>query len=193
MFDLNIRTDRIILRPYRLSDAPRLTALANDYDVAKMLATLPHPYGENDANTWIVTHERARATGKGYPFAVEIDGAVAGSIGIGATDSGEFDLGYWLGRTYWGLGYATEAATALLEFAFGWLGLPYVRAGFITDNTASGRVLEKVGFLATHRYRKFHAVRQHEIEVTRVILPRNAFAMKDQADDQAIERVYKAA
>jgi RimJ/RimL family protein N-acetyltransferase len=189
MFNLNIKTDRIILRPYRFSDAPRLTALANDFDVAKMLTTLPHPYAENDATTWIGMHERARATGKGYPFAVEIDGAVAGTVDIGATDKGEYDLGYWLGQAYWGHGYATEAVKAMLEFAFSWLALPYVRAGFITGNTASGRVLEKTGFLATHRYQKFHAVRGAEVEVTRLILPRNAFTR----DDQATEQVYKAA
>ncbi len=163
--------------------------LADDYDVAKMCATLPHPYTENDANTWIGTHDRARASRKGYPFAVEIDGALAGSIGLGASENGEFDLGYWLGRAYWGHGYASEAANAVLEFAFGWLALPYVRAGFITENTASGRVLEKAGFLATHRYRKFHDVRGAEVEITRLVLPRNAFTR----DDQAIEQVYKAA
>ncbi len=154
-----------------------------------MCATIPHPYPEGAAEEWIAQHDSWRARGVAYPFAVEIAGELAGSIGVGDDGSGEFDLGYWLGRSYWNQGFASEGVRAVLAFAFGWRAVPYVRAGFITENAASGRVLAKAGFLATCRYRTFHKVRGQDVEVTRVILPRNAFAR----DDGPAEKVYKAA
>jgi len=189
MFDFIIKTERLLLRPFSQSDAPRLRELAGDVAVARNCASIPHPYPEGAAEQWIALHDERRASGLGYPFAIEAQGQLIGSIGINDTGNGEFDLGYWLGRAYWNRGYTSEAAHAILRFAFGWRALPYVRAGFITQNTASRRALEKMGFLATGRYRTFHNVRGEEVEITRVILPRNAFAF----DVEALEQVYKAA
>jgi ribosomal-protein-alanine N-acetyltransferase len=69
-------------------------------------------------------------------------------------DSGE--LGYWIGKPYWGRGYATEAAAAVLDFAFGPLALHRVEATHFTRNPASGRVMEKLGMRLEGVFRDAH-------------------------------------
>lgn len=184
-----LTTTRLVLRPFTIGDAPRVRALAGDYEVAKMCGAIPHPYPEGEAEAWIAKHDGWRTRGVAYPFAVEVSGELAGSIGVGHSGNGEFDLGYWLGRSYWNRGYATEGVRAVLAFAFDELGLAYVRARFITENRASGRVLGKVGFLATERQRKHHPVQDRDVELTHVVLPRDAFIR----DGRPWEKVYKAA
>jgi RimJ/RimL family protein N-acetyltransferase len=184
-----LQTERLILRPFSEQDAPRVRVLAGDFEVAKMCRTIPHPYPEGEAEAWIGNHAGWRQRGSAYPFAIELGGALVGSVGFGHAGDGEFDLGYWLGCAYWGRGYATEAVRAVLAFAFDEVGLAYVRARFITENRASGRVLGKVGFLATERQRKFHPVQGVEVELTHAVLPQNAFLR----DDPGTKQVYKAA
>ena len=185
----NITTDRLTLRPFTLEDAPRVRKLAGDYEVARMCGTVPHPYPEGVAEEWIAKHEGWRAQGVAYPFAIEVGGELMGSIGVGKERFGEHELGYWLGQAFWGHGFATEAVRAALTFAFDELEMAYVRARHISDNRASARVLGKVGFLATERIRKLHAVRGTEIELTLMVLPGNAFLR----DGGPWEKVYKAA
>ena len=187
MFDLTLKTERLTLRPYSMSDAPSLGVLANDVGVARMLTRMPHPYTESEAVRWIGTHEALHDSGKGYVFAIEIEGALAGSISVIAHDNREFALGYWLTGRHWGKGYATEASRAVLTFAFDTLALPYLRSAYISDNPASARVLGKVGFLATNRKRLFHIVRDEEVQLIEVVLPKNAF-LRDNGTG-----VYKAA
>jgi RimJ/RimL family protein N-acetyltransferase len=97
-------------------------------------------------------------------FFVTLDGKVIGSAGLGRKDDGGVELGYWIARPYWGRGYATEAARAVLEIAR-LLGHGRVLAGHFVDNPASGRVLRKAGFrpLGGTR-RRFSAARGLEVE-----------------------------
>ena len=175
MFDLAIKTQRLTLRTYRLSDAPRLRALVDDYEIAKMCGSILHPYPDGEAERWIGLHGARRASGKGYPFAIELDGHLAGSIGIEEDADGEAELGCWFSPKHWNKGLASEASAAVLRFGFGWRALTYVRARFQNDNSASERVLAKAGFLATERYTEFHKVRAHDAQVTKVILTRDAW------------------
>ena len=189
MFDLTLKTELLTLRPYRLSDAPRLQALANDAAIARMVTRMPYPYPDGEAERWIGTHAALYERELGYVFAIETDGALAGSVSVIAHDHKEFALGYWLAGIHWGKGLATEAARGVLAFAFDQLAIPYVRSAYLADNSASGRVLGKVGFLATNRKRLFHVVRDAEVELVEVVLPRNAFLR----DGGTGEKVYKAA
>jgi RimJ/RimL family protein N-acetyltransferase len=103
----------------------------------------------------------------------------SGSVGLDDTGKGtHFELGYWLGKPYWGRGYVSEAAAAVVEYAFGWLNQPALVAGYFVDNPASGRVLEKLGFVETHRRMAFQHVRQCEAELVRVRLAKDAWALK---------------
>jgi len=178
MNDQTITTARLTLRPFQPADAPRVRMLADNAEIAQMVASCPHPYPEGLAEKWIALHPARRAAGTGFPFAIESDGVVIGSMGVESEERGDFELGYWLGRAYWGRGYASEAATAMMAFAFGQRRLPYVRSRYINDNPASKRVLIKTGFLATGRSTLFHKVRAREVEITHVILTRDAWAPK---------------
>ena len=146
-----LETTRLNLRPLAADDAPRMAALANDFDVARMTAVMPFPYALGDAERFIA-RVLARPPGGHATFAVEPDqGGLAGVIGFHPGDGLGPEIGYWLGRPYWSLGYATEALRACLAWAVAERNVRCVTAGHFTDNPASGRVLEKAGFLPTGR------------------------------------------
>jgi ribosomal-protein-alanine N-acetyltransferase len=83
---------------------------------------------------------------RSIPLCIELDGKVIGMTYLDAISEGEANLGYWLDRAHWGLGYAFEAAKAVVRFAFDDARLLSLRAGTAYDNTASGRLLLKLGF-----------------------------------------------
>lgn len=150
-----IETDRLVLRRPGLQDAARIADLINDYDVARMLTRAPHPYGLKDAEAFLGTQEA-----RDEAFLIEHPSF--GPIGmIGLHDQPDDDaaplrlkeMGYWLGRTFWGQGFATEAAKAVLGRAKDHDGRRAVVSGHYADNPASGRVLEKAGFLYTGEVR----------------------------------------
>lgn len=141
-----IETDRTRLRPFELSDAPALARIAGDERIARMVASVPSPYPELAAESWILTHEPGRRAGTDYCYAVEDrDGALIGAAGLHRCDEG-WTLGYWIAPDHWGRGYASEAVGALLKAGRRTLNLRRVHAGYFPDNPASGRVLAKLGF-----------------------------------------------
>ena len=133
-----LESERLILRPPRPSDIQSMTVWLSDYDVARMTARVPHPYHEADAEAFL-------AAAHPHRFVIEHKEANV-FLGMTGLDVGEAcEFGYWLGRPFWGQGYATEAARRLAEFAFQVLGLEALRAGWFYDNPASGHVLAKLG------------------------------------------------
>jgi RimJ/RimL family protein N-acetyltransferase len=144
-----IETERLVLRRPGLQDAARVADLINDYDVARMLTRVPHPYSLDDAEAFLGSQEAREAS-----FLIEHP--TFGPIGMVGLHGGANDLtplpipelGYWLGRTFWGKGFATEAATAVLGWAKA-RGMRAAASGHYADNPASARVLEKAGFLYT--------------------------------------------
>jgi RimJ/RimL family protein N-acetyltransferase len=177
MSALTITTDRLILRPFTLQDAPRVRRLAGAWDVASMVGNIPHPYPEGLAESWISQHGDLRVRGKAYPFALTWCDQVIGSVGIHQNDDEQPEIGYWLGVPYWGMGFGTEAAAAILAFGFDWLGHERVTADHIVDNQASGRVLAKLGFVATGRRTRQSAARGR-VECIDLTLTRDAWAAK---------------
>jgi RimJ/RimL family protein N-acetyltransferase len=145
-----IRTERLVLRPFTPADAPDVQRLAGDRDIAATTATIPHPYPDGAAEAWIATHPEKLRSNEGVTFAVvrREDGALAGCIGLVLQPEHErAELGYWIGKPYWGLGYATEAARAVLRYGFETLGLNRVYANYMGSNPASGRVMQKIGMV----------------------------------------------
>lgn len=159
----NLATKRLILRPFRLSDAPVVERLAGEFDVAKMLDVVPYPYPEGEAARWIGTHDQGRDDGTDYPFAIEHENALVGSVGLHRESDGLFHLGYWIGMPYWGKGIATEAARGALLFAFDELGEREVKSGHYADNHASGRVMTKLGFRYAKESMRFSKARGHAV------------------------------
>jgi [ribosomal protein S5]-alanine N-acetyltransferase len=177
-----IETERLTLRPFRDADARRIAYLAGDYDVAKMCGRVPHPYSLKMAIDWIATHPKKLEGGAEFPFAVELerDGLI-GSIGVNRLGEGAdapWELGYWFGRPYWGAGYATEAARALMDWARDQLGVKVFTAGHFVDNPTSGNVLRKLGFVHAGSAELFGLARQRVAPCERYVWPEGAVAAR---------------
>jgi RimJ/RimL family protein N-acetyltransferase len=143
-----LSTARLVLRPFRLEDAPEVQRLAGAREIAASTLTVPHPYPDGAAETWIGTHSAAWAERKSSTFAMTLkeDDTLVGAIGLMLTmEDRRAELGYWVGLPWWNCGYATEAGRALLDFGFGPLGLHRIMARHLARNPASGRVMEKLG------------------------------------------------
>lgn len=141
-----IETERLLLRRLRLSDAPLVQTLAGEWDVAKTTATIPHPYEDGVAEAWIEHEGAAWGEGQSYVFAVLCDGKFIGVSGLLHCDDTSGELAYWIGKPYWGQGFATEAAQAVVQFGTFEKGLRALQARCLKDNPASARVIEKAGF-----------------------------------------------
>ena len=143
------RTDRLLLRPGWLEDAPALFEAIRDEGIVRNLASAPWPYTLEDAQAFLRT-ERAHGEPCFLIFR-RTDGApqLIGTVGFGRRPAGETEFGYWIARAHWGRGYATEAGQAAIALARDSLRLSRLSAGHFLDNPASGRVLEKLGFRST--------------------------------------------
>ena len=137
----------VALRPLEQDDAPRVQLLAGEREVAETTALIPHPYPDGAAEAWIAMQARERAAGREYTYAVTSseDGCLVGAIGLRPAPIDRESLGYWIGRPYWGRGYATAAARAIIALAFGLLDIETLTASHLARNAASGRVMEKCG------------------------------------------------
>lgn len=144
---------KVRLRRLTIVDAPALADEANDPLVARTLRDyFPHPYSVDDALRFIETAEEH--TDPVTQFVIEADGEVAGVMGVFVGEdvmrrNGE--IGYWLGRRWWGRGIATEAVRQVCDYGFGTLKLDRVYAEVFGNNPASVRVLEKAGFCLEYR------------------------------------------
>jgi ribosomal-protein-alanine N-acetyltransferase len=145
---MDIRTPRLLLRALELADAARIALLAGDYGVASMTGTIPHPYSEEQAAEWIAS---ALAGEEGVVFAIANSGLLVGCTGYRAFGEDHAELGYWIGKPYWGMGYASEAVRVLIVHAFETGGFAYLTAGHFKDNPASARVIAKFGFVPQGR------------------------------------------
>ncbi|WP_033920799.1 GNAT family N-acetyltransferase [Sphingomonas sp. 37zxx] len=144
-----IRTTRLTLRPGWPEDAPALCAAIADRDIVEMLAQAPWPYTLDDAQAFLARPPRA-----GEPDFLIFEHAdrivrLVGGIGVRRDAVGALELGYWLRRDSWGRGYATEAGAAVIATLHASLRTERIVSGHFIDNTASARVLAKLGFTST--------------------------------------------
>lgn len=146
-----IRSERLFLRPAWPEDFEETFALINDEAVVRHLATAPWPYTIEDARAFLARPQEPLLPSFFVTLPAAQGARVIGSIGLGR-DRDDVELGYWIAPAWWGNGYATEAARAVLNLARA-LGHRRVVAGHFTDNPASGRVLRKVGFRPTGEMR----------------------------------------
>ncbi|WP_297109338.1 GNAT family N-acetyltransferase [uncultured Devosia sp.] len=138
-----IETERLVLRAPHISDLDDLIAQANNWNVLEPTANLPFPYQESHGRTFLGKEQRALH----HPFVIAERGSdrLMGVIGLYFHDDRPTELGYWLGESHWGKGYAPEAITGLLGAATA-IGLTPIRARVLAHNAGSIRVLEKTGF-----------------------------------------------
>jgi 8-oxo-dGTP diphosphatase len=145
--DPTIATERLLLRPLTPADAPDVTRLVNDYSVAGNLARVPFPYRDGLALEWIAATHAQIAAGDAYHLAVTRGGALVGCVGLTLKRGALPELGYWVGRRFWGQGIAREAAAGLMAWAERTLGLTRFEASALNDNLASQAVLKRIGFV----------------------------------------------
>jgi [ribosomal protein S5]-alanine N-acetyltransferase len=182
MPSFTLESERLLLRPPRADDLGSIVALMGDWDVVKNLSRPPYPYLESHAREFLARQEERRAKGADFVFAVTVktDGALVGSVGVHLRETG-FELGYWLGRPYWGQGFATEAGREVLDFAFRNLRAEIIEAGWFHDNPASGRVLEKLGFAPTGTDSRDCAARGHAVLCNMVAIARADYSQRHAA------------
>ena len=177
-----LESERLLLRPPEFRDVPAITTWIGDWDVAKNLASVPHPYRESDAHAFVGLAAQKRATGEGFCFSIvrRKDSQFIGGCGLNEEAAG-WELGYWLGKPFWGQGYASEAAHRLVRFAFEELGQDSVQAGWFFDNPASGHVLAKLG--ARHNGSRLRESRARGVMVLchEMLLTREEFLRKQAA------------
>jgi RimJ/RimL family protein N-acetyltransferase len=138
-----LETGRLTLREPRLEDAEAIAALVNDRRIAENTSRIPHPYSLADAQAFLTDANTAE---REVVLLITTRSGIVGCCGIAKRGSEAPEIGYWLGVAFWGRGYATEAARALIDHAFGDLGCDVLLGGARVSNPASRRVLEKCGF-----------------------------------------------
>ncbi|WOF75558.1 GNAT family N-acetyltransferase [Parvibaculaceae bacterium PLY_AMNH_Bact1] len=141
-----LETERLTLRAFRHEDAKTVCRLAGDWEVARMMAPVPYPYPLAAAGDWIRSHGQSAADGIDLTFAIWLKDVLIGSINIENRGDDTVGIGYWIGKDYWSKGYASEAVTKILRYAFGELSINLLLTDLFADNLASARVLEKAGF-----------------------------------------------
>ncbi|ABN58417.1 MULTISPECIES: GNAT family N-acetyltransferase [Methanoculleus] len=142
-------TDRLLLRPYTLADACAVQRLCGDYAVSAT-TLLPYPYPDGLAELWIASLREGTERGEAAAFAVTLarDEVLIGGARLRIeTAHARGELGFWVAKSCWGKGYATEAVRAVIEYGFCVLGLHRIHAMHFSRNPASGRVMEKCGMV----------------------------------------------
>jgi ribosomal-protein-alanine N-acetyltransferase len=150
-----LRTARLLLRSFEREDIPAIVRLAGANEVAATTIHIPHPYAEEDARSFLAKASEDFLAGRSVSFAVSIlpGRELCGALGLHFADAHKrAELGYWIGVPFWGKGYATEAASVAVAFGFETLGLNRIFAHHFAGNTASGRVLEKIGMRHEGRF-----------------------------------------
>lgn len=142
------RTARLLLRPGFPEDAPALAGAIADEAVVRNLAVVPWPYTVRDAEAFLASPKDPVLPSFLIFERTHAEPRLVGSCGLGRRPSGAVELGYWVGRPFWGRGFATEAGRALIDIARA-LGLRQLEASHFIDNPASARVLDKLGFEST--------------------------------------------
>lgn len=172
---IEIHTQRLRLRPPEPQDAAPITALISEKDIVWNLGRAPYPYAEQDAVDWIEKAASDRTEGAEYAMVIERGGKVIGSCGV-SPHFNQWELGYWVGKPYWGRGFVTEAACGVMEWAMQTQSAIRFMAGHYTDNPASGSVLKKLGFKPVGEVFWHARARGMDVPATRYIYGEGASA-----------------
>lgn len=145
-----LETERLTLRPWRMEDAEVLYALASDPEVGPPAGWPPHKSAEESREIIKSVFSAPEI----YAVCLKESGRIVGCVGLHRNDlaaaEGEYELGYWAGKSFWGQGIVPEAARALLRHAFTRLNMERIWCGYYEGNEKSRRVQDKLGFLYHH-------------------------------------------
>ncbi|MFD1412463.1 GNAT family N-acetyltransferase [Oceanobacillus jeddahense] len=142
-----IETERLLLRPYHISDISTVQKIADDKAIAET-TFIPYPYTTEKVGDWINSHSTLLKNGDAYPFAVVVkdENQLIGTMTIRIDKvHNKGELAYWIGKDFWGKGFATEASKRILDFGFNELNLNRIWAPVMKKNIASAKVMRKIG------------------------------------------------
>lgn len=166
-----IKTKQFTLRPIRKGDLESIARHINDWAIVRNMLSIPYPYTIKDAREWYrKTRNVARQKKRDrYDFGIEIDDEIVGGIGIFKISGHKAELGYWLGRAYWGKGIMTEVVKEITKYGFNELGLRRIYASVFPHNKPSMRVLEKAGY-------KFEGILRKNVKLRGKLIDEYLFA-----------------
>lgn len=151
-----LETPRLVLRPFVAADAPVLVRELSDAAVARETLNIPHPYPPERAQEFLDGIPKRFAAGRSIVWAITLreGGALVGAVGLELVRAHHrAELGYWIAKSRWGQGIATEAARAAVQHGFTALGLHRIEAHHYPENPASGAVMRKLGMQHEGRLR----------------------------------------
>ena len=161
-----IHTDRLILRKaISKQDKISLVSQIRDWEVVKWLANVPYPYTYNDCEDYFLISDSNQ-----FALNIFLDNKLIGGVSLTLDGDNYYDLGYWLGKDYWGKGYATESSKKLLEYALEKLNSPKIKSGYFVDNLSSGNVLKKLGFKEVGIEKRYSDSNKKEMDLMLVVL-----------------------
>ena len=161
-----IHTDRLILRK-AISEQEKISLVSQigDWEVVKWLANAPYPYTDDDLEDYLLISDSNQ-----FDLNIFMGKQLIGGVGLDLHNDNYYELGYWLGKDYWGKGYATESSKYLLEYALKKLDLPKIKSGYFVDNLPSGNVLKKLGFKEVGVEKRYSVSNKKEMDMMLVVL-----------------------
>lgn len=168
----DLATERLSLRRPNDGDVDAIVSIVGDWEVARRLGRVPHPYGPADARFFL---QHVVPTEWVWAVALKGSDTLVGAIGLTPEEGADTaELGYWLTPALWGQGVTTEAARAVVSYGFENLGLSVLTSGYFDDNPASGQVLCKLGFVEAGRAMRPCLAAGGDVPAVRMELPRSA-------------------
>jgi RimJ/RimL family protein N-acetyltransferase len=178
-----IQTQRLGLRPLREGDDARVFELIAHWDILRYLSAPPWPYEREHARMFV--NARMQPGPGAITCVIAHEGALVGIIDAAikpATNEQRargYAIGYWLGQPYWGRGYMSEATRAFIAHVFDVTGENTLYSGAVSENAASLRVQEKLGFVRDGEAMLYIPARRKELPSTNTVLTRARFTALD--------------
>lgn len=169
-FNDNIDTLRLKLNRFKLEDSIAVNELLKDKEISDNTLNIPYPYKEDMANKWISDQAKKIEEKKSAVWAIRVSkgsnliGCISLEIDLNHLNA---ELGYWVGKNHWQCGYCTEAAKAVIQYAFTRLKINKVFAYHLAKNAPSGRVLQKIG-MTQEGYLKEHRIKQGSFQDVKI-------------------------
>ncbi len=163
---IQIKTKRLVLKkPTKKINKKSIVSQIGDWEVAKWLSGVPYPYTEEKAEEWLnnINHDDLR-------FSIFLNGSFIGGVGASLEEDNKLDLGFWLGKKYWGSGYATEAAMGFIQYVQEETNFKEITACYIKGNTDSSNVLMKLGFKEVGECEEYFLSRRKTMPCIKLLL-----------------------
>ena len=159
-----LQTERLILNQPKWDDVPTIVSYAGNIKIVENTRSMPYPYHEEDAISWIHMVNTGFKDKDQFIFALRLKSKneFIGGVGLSLdVRNNRAELGYWIAVPFWNQGYATEAVSEILKFGFETLGLNKIVAVYLTTNSASGKVMIKNGMIKEAELKDHDVKRGH--------------------------------